>query len=91
MVYLATDLVQFYAKRRTENSLDIQLIRNYALPLVMHHLINQAPAIKRKIILTDKPSAGLKIDHAAVTKEMEEEKLLAEILADFEDLSKSDA
>lgn len=48
---------------------------------------------KRKIILTDKLSAGLKIVHAAVTKEMEEEeeKLLAEILADFEDLTKSDA
>lgn len=47
---------------------------------------------KRKIILTDKLSAGLKIVHAAVTKEMEEEeeKLLAEILADFEDLTKSD-
>jgi hypothetical protein len=48
---------------------------------------------KRKIILTDKLSTGLKIVHAAVTKEMEdeEEKLLAEILADFEDLTKHDA
>lgn len=48
---------------------------------------------KRKIILTDKLSAGLKIVRAAVTKEMEEEeeKLLAENLADFEDLTKYDA
>lgn len=47
---------------------------------------------KRKIILTDKLSAGLKIVHASVTKEMEkeEEKFLAEILADFEDTSKVD-
>lgn len=37
---------------------------------------------KRKIILTDKLSAGLKIVHASVTKEMEEEeeKFLADIL-----------
>lgn len=48
---------------------------------------------KRKIILTDKLSAGLKIVHASVTKEMEEEeeKLLAEILGEFEDLTKTDA
>lgn len=48
---------------------------------------------KRKVILTDKLSAGLKIVHASVTKEMEEEeeKLLAEILGDFEDDSKRDA
>ena len=47
---------------------------------------------KRKIILTDKLSVGLKIVHAAVTKEMEEEeeKLLAEMLSDFEDLTKFD-
>ncbi|WP_202412307.1 hypothetical protein [Duganella fentianensis] len=46
---------------------------------------------KRKIILTDKLSVGLKIVHAAVIKEMEEEeeKLLAEVHADFEDLTKS--
>jgi hypothetical protein len=44
-------------------------------------------------VLTDKLSAGLKIVHAAVTKEMveEEERLLAEILASLEDLTKSDA
>ncbi len=44
---------------------------------------------KRKIILTDKLSHGLKIVHAAVTKEMEaeEERLLAELLGDFEDLT----
>jgi predicted nucleic acid-binding protein len=44
---------------------------------------------KRKIILTDKLSQGLKIVHAAVTKEMEEEeeRLLAELLGDFEDLT----
>ncbi|WP_407276388.1 PIN domain-containing protein [Halothiobacillus sp. DCM-1] len=44
---------------------------------------------KRKIILTDKLSQGLKIVHAAVTKEMEaeEDRLLAELLGDFEDLT----
>ncbi len=48
---------------------------------------------KRKIILTDKLSAGLKIVHAIVTKEMEEEeeKFLAEILGEFDDLTKNDA
>lgn len=48
---------------------------------------------KRKIILTDKLSAGLKIVHAAVTKEMEEEeeKFLAEIMEHFDDLTKADA
>lgn len=47
---------------------------------------------KRKIILTDKLSLGFKIIHASVTKEMEEEeeKLLAETMNDFEDLSKLD-
>lgn len=44
---------------------------------------------KRKVILTDKLSQGLKIVHAAVTKEMEEEeeRLLAEIIDEFDDLS----
>jgi hypothetical protein len=48
---------------------------------------------KRKILLTDRLSKGLKVVHAAVTKEMEdeEEKLMAEIMADFDDLTKSDA
>lgn len=43
---------------------------------------------KRKIILTDKLSAGLKIVHASVTKKMEEEeeKFLAEILSEFEEI-----
>lgn len=42
---------------------------------------------KRKIILTDKLSQGLKIVHAAVTKEMEdeEERILAEIVAELVD------
>lgn len=44
---------------------------------------------QRKIILTEKLSAGLKIVHASVTQEMEEEeqRLLDEALHDFEDLS----
>mgnify|MGYP000940642491 CR=1 FL=1 len=44
---------------------------------------------KRKIILTDKLSQGLKVVHAAVTKEMEEEeeRLIAEIANEFEDLT----
>ena len=44
---------------------------------------------RRKIILTDKLSVGLKIVHAAVTKEMEEEeaKFLADLIAGFENLS----
>ena len=48
---------------------------------------------KRKIILTDKLSAGLKIVHASVTKEMEEEeeKLLAELFGESEDLTQADA
>lgn len=48
---------------------------------------------KRKVILTDKLSVGLKVVHASVTKEMEEEeeKLIAEILGEFEDLTKTDA
>lgn len=43
---------------------------------------------KRKLILTDKLSYGLKIVHAAVTREMEEEeeRLLAELANDFEPL-----
>jgi transcriptional antiterminator len=43
---------------------------------------------KRKIILTDKLSQGLKIVHAAVTKEMEdeEERILAEIVAELGDV-----
>lgn len=42
---------------------------------------------KRKIILTDKLSQGLKIVHAAVTKEMEEEeeRLIAEIAKEHDD------
>jgi hypothetical protein len=41
---------------------------------------------KRKVILTDKLSLGLKVVHAAVTKEMEEEEehLLSEMLDGFE-------
>lgn len=48
---------------------------------------------KRKIILTDKLSAGLKIVHASVTKEMEEEeqRLLSTIDIEFEDLGELDA
>ena len=48
---------------------------------------------KRKIILTDKLSYGLKVVHASVTKEMEEEerRLIAEHIAAFPDLSKDDA
>ena len=48
---------------------------------------------KRKIILTDKLSAGLKVVHASVTREMEEEeeRLLAETMGDFEDLTEHDA
>jgi len=44
---------------------------------------------RRKIILTDKLSVGLKIVHAAVTKEMEEEeaKFLADLIAGFENLT----
>jgi len=43
---------------------------------------------KRKIIVTDKLSQGLKVAHAAVTKEMEEEeRLLAQISEDFEIIS----
>lgn len=47
---------------------------------------------KRKIILTDRLSTGLKIVHAAVTKEMEEaeESLLAEIMTDLDDLERTD-
>lgn len=47
---------------------------------------------KRKLILTDKLSTGLKIVHAAVTKEMEEEeeRILAEIANEFEDLVQHD-
>ena len=46
-------------------------------------------SMKRKIILTDKLAQGLKVVHAAVTKEMEEEeeRLIAEILEEFEDIS----
>ncbi|WP_217272599.1 hypothetical protein [Shewanella sp. DC2-4] len=41
---------------------------------------------KRKIILTDKLSQGLKIVHAAVTKEMEEEeRLIAEIAMEHDE------
>ena len=41
---------------------------------------------KRKLILTDKLSVGLKIVHAAVTREMEEEeeRILAEIAEEFD-------
>lgn len=48
---------------------------------------------RRKIVLTDKLSAGLKIVHASVTRDMEEEeeKRLAEILGGFEDLTNADA
>lgn len=44
---------------------------------------------QRKIILTDKLSQGLKVVHAAVTREMEEEeeRLIAEIANEFEDLT----
>jgi len=47
----------------------------------------------RKIILTDRLSVGLKIVHAAVSKEMEdeEEALLAEIMAEIDELMKTDA
>ncbi len=47
---------------------------------------------KRKIILTDKLSYGLKLVHAAVTKEMEEEehRLLAEIMKEFEEVDNGD-
>lgn len=43
---------------------------------------------KRKIILTDKLAQGLKVVHAAVTKEMveEEERLIAAMFDDIEDL-----
>ena len=43
---------------------------------------------KRKIILTDKLSHGLRVVHAAVTKEMEEEeeRLLYEIFEEFEEV-----
>ncbi|MFZ3084132.1 PIN domain-containing protein [Rhodoferax ferrireducens] len=46
---------------------------------------------KRKIILTDKLSQGLKVVHAAVSKEMEEEekRLLAELIGDY-DLNEED-
>lgn len=46
---------------------------------------------KRKIILTDRLSSGLKIVHAVVTKEMEEEeeRMWAEIMADLEEMEKS--
>lgn len=48
---------------------------------------------KRKIILTDKLSHGLKVVHAAVTKEMEqeEERLIAEIAKEFDDLTAAEA
>lgn len=48
---------------------------------------------KRKLILTDKLSAGLKIVHAAVTKEMEEEedRILAEIASQSESVAQHDA
>jgi len=47
---------------------------------------------KRKMILTDKLSAGLKVVHASVTREMvdEEHRLLAERVGDFEDLTTSE-
>ncbi len=43
---------------------------------------------KRKIILTDRLAKGLKIVHAAVTEEMEkeEERMISEILGEFDDL-----
>ena len=48
---------------------------------------------KRKIILTDKLAQGLKVVHAAVTKEMveEEERLIAEISEGIDDISGDDA
>lgn len=48
---------------------------------------------KRKIILTDKLAQGLRVVHAAVTKEMEEEeeRLIAEFFDDFEDISGDEA
>lgn len=48
---------------------------------------------KRKIILADKLSHGLKVVHAAVTKEMEqeEERLIAEIAKEFDDLTAAEA
>jgi len=48
---------------------------------------------KRKIILTDKLSVGLKVVHAAVTKEMEEEeaKFLDDLMANFEKIDFDDA
>ena len=44
---------------------------------------------KRKIILTDKLAGGLKVVHASVTSEMEEEerRMMAELLDGFEDVS----
>lgn len=43
---------------------------------------------KRKVILTDKLAQGLKVVHAAVTKEMEEEeeRLIAEMSDGIEDI-----
>ena len=47
---------------------------------------------KRKLILTDKLSEGLKFVHAAVTREMEDEevRLLAELLEDFDVIEEED-
>src|SRR5690606_36997114 len=49
---------------------------------------SQRVSKKRKIIITDKLSYGLKLVHAAVTQEMEreEQKFLAEILGEFDEV-----
>ena len=59
----------------------------------LRHEFSERVSQKRKIILTDKLSHGLKVVHAAVTKEMEqeEERLIAEIAKEFDDLTAAEA